>query len=370
MKPLNIIIYAQWVLPIINPRSNRTWQLALNLAKMGHRVTVYALLGKYDYSEYERKYNLKIKNLGKSYLGCLTSDGEKQSIIKRGLAKILGKTFVFPDIELKNMVTNSLTSINEDIDILITIASPHTIHWGAASVLPKKNIKFWIADCGDPFMLNPFYTPPSRFEKYEREWCEKVNAITIPINEGKAGYYKEYHHKIHIIPQGFDFSEVTLADYRVCNVPTFAFSGIVYPKLRDPKNFLKSLLDINAEFKFIVYSKNIKHFEPYARMLGNKFEFRNYIPRNKLIHELSKMDFLINIKNIGSVQQPSKLIDYAQANRPILTISSNYTEDEKKYFLQFLANDYSNRTIINDINQYDIKNICKKFIYLYNEYLS
>ena len=54
MKPLKIVIFAQWVLPIINPRSHRTWQLALNFAKQGHDVTVYALLGKTDYSKYEK----------------------------------------------------------------------------------------------------------------------------------------------------------------------------------------------------------------------------------------------------------------------------------------------------------------------------
>ena len=46
--------------------------------------------------------------------------------------------------------------------------------------LPKANVKRWIADCGDPFMLNPFNRPPSKFEHKEREWCAKVDAILVP----------------------------------------------------------------------------------------------------------------------------------------------------------------------------------------------
>lgn len=367
MKPLKIVIYAQWVLPIINPRSHRTWQLALNLAKQGHDVTIYALLGKTDYSKYEKEYGLKIKNLGYSWYGCINSDGGKQPLHCRAIMKLLGNKFLYPDIELKRLVKKSLSSLTENIDLLITIASPHTIHWGAAEVMNKPNIKCWIADCGDPFMLNPFHTPSPKYEKLERNWCEKANAITIPIKEGKNGYYKDYHHKIHIIPQGFDFSETKLANYSINKIPTFAFSGVVYPGMRDPSNFLKFLLNLKIDFKFIVYSKYRKQFEPYATDLRDKFVFYNYIPRNLLIYELSKMDFLININNIGNVQQPSKLIDYALSKRPILSISSEFGETEQANFVQFLNHNYNNRTEVRNIEQFDIQNVCQNFIDLYNK---
>ncbi|MBQ8365438.1 MAG: glycosyltransferase [Bacteroidaceae bacterium] len=365
MKPLNIVIIGQWIPPTQTPRSHRTWQLATKFAKMGHNVTVYALLGKTDYSEYEKKYGIKIKNIGKSYFGCIDSDNTPIGIINRGIKRLLGKRFQYPQIELKYMVKRLIKSINEDVDILFTIASPHTIHWGAAEAMPKQNIKYWIADCGDPFMLNPFHYSPSYFEKFERNWCNKCDAIAIPIEEGREAYYKEYHDKIHIIPQGFDFSEAELAEYKPNKVPTFAFAGIVYPGMRDPSNFLKHLLTLNYQFKFIVYTKYKKHFEPYATQLGEKVEFRDYVPRNELIHELSKMDFLINIENIGSVQQPSKLIDYGQANRPVLSITSEFNTEESGTFNQFINKDYSNALKINNLERFDIHNICNQFINLY-----
>ena len=46
------------------------------------------------------------------------------------------------------------------MDMLITIAYPHSIHSGAARAKKKYSAIFpktWICDCGDPFMLNPVY---------------------------------------------------------------------------------------------------------------------------------------------------------------------------------------------------------------------
>lgn len=366
MEKLKITIIGQWIYPQVTPRAHRTWQLAKCFAKMGHDVTVYALLGKTDYSELEKKHNLKIRNLGKSWFGNSRSDTKTTSIISRAIGKILGSRFQFPHIEFKRLARKLISSLNEEIDILITIAAPHPIHWGAAQAMPKRNIKFWIADCGDPFMLNPFHKSPAKYEKDERAWCEKVDAITIPIENGRDAYYKEYHNKIHIIPQGFDFTEAKIAEYIPNRVPTFAFSGAAYPGLRDPIKFLKFLKYVNFNFKFVVYTPCRKHFEPYATLLGNKFEFRDLVPRNTLINELSKMDFLINIENYGGVQQPSKLIDYGQAGRPILSITSNFGKDEEKNFLKFIKGDYSSSKTIENLDKFDIYNICKQFVDLYN----
>ena len=364
MKKLNIVIIGQWIYPMLNPRAHRTWQLAINFAKKGHNVTVYALLGDTDYSDFEKKYNIKVKNLGKSRLGCVNSDGKETNILQRLLAKMFRRNYQFPDIELTSLVKKVIDSLDFNVDILMTIASPHTIHWGAAMALPKTNVKRWVADCGDPFMLNPFNIPPSKFEHKEREWCAKVDAILVPIEDAKHAYYEEYRHKIHIVPQGFDFSNIKLADYIPNAIPTFAFSGLVYPKIRDPKRFLNYLLSIDINFKFIVYTKFRKHFQPAASLLGDKIEFRDFVPRDKLIYELSKMDFLINIENIGSVQQPSKLIDYAQTNRPILSISTEFTEREKESFNQFLLGEYQKQLIVSNVEQYDINNICRQILCL------
>lgn len=55
--------------PHISARSFRTTELAKGFAKMGHDVTLYAILGKYDYTQMGSEFpNLHIKTLGKSLL--------------------------------------------------------------------------------------------------------------------------------------------------------------------------------------------------------------------------------------------------------------------------------------------------------------
>ena len=70
------------------------------------------------------------------------------------------------------------------------------------------------------------------------------------------------------------------------------------------------------------------------------------------------MDFLINFDNNNSVQLPSKLIDYAIAKRPILNIKNNLIKED---VIAFINGDYTSALKIENINDYDIKNVATKF---------
>lgn len=363
---MKVVIISQTCYPNLSPRGHRTTELAKEFAKRGYDVIVYALLGNYDYTDYSNKTGITFKNLGKSKFGLTDNTGRSnKNIFYRGLRKLFGKHFEFPKIELISMVKNALK--NEGvIDYLITIAQPHTIHWGATGYVKnnRDKVKFWVADCGDPFMGSPFINHPSYFEKVEREWCEACDKITVPLEDAKNAYYKEYKDKIEVIPQGFDFSNVQLSIHAQNKVPTFAYSGVFYKGLRDPSRFLKYISNINVDFKFIVYTRSSAFFEPYKVKLGERLELREYIPRTQLLKDLSEMDFLINIKNNSEVQQPSKLIDYYLTKRPILEISSAFTKNEKKIFNQFLDADYRERLAVEDIEKYNITHVIDKFIKL------
>ena len=106
-------------------------------------------------------------------------------------------------------------------------------------------------------------------------------------------------------------------------------------------------------------------FGAFKDLLGDKLEIRKYIPRHDLVKVMSSMDFLINISNNSSVQTPSKLIDYSISKRPILNISTSFTDEEKENFESFVKSDYSAQYKVRNIEQYDSKNVCAKFINLY-----
>lgn len=362
---MKIVLISKNCYPYLSPRAHRTTELAKAFVKLGHEVIVYSLLGNYDYSDFSKNTGIKFKNLGESKYGVVDNTGYyNRNIFYRIFGRIVGrKYFEFPLIELKSMVQRALKSESK-IDYLITVAHPYPIHWGVASYIDKNTdkIKFWVADCGDPYMRNPFSIPPFYFKYLEKRWCKRCNYITIPIESAVNGYYPEFRYKIRIISQGFDFEDIKLLRYEQKTIPTFAFAGLIYKKLRDPSRFLQYLSKQNFDFKFIVYSQKSDIFDNFKSILGEKLEVRDYIPRELLLTELSKMDFLINIQNNSTVQQPSKLIDYALTQRPILNITSEF--GEMNTFDEFIKNNFTNQLIVKDIQQYNIINVANKFLSL------
>ena len=60
---MKILIVTQHIFPIQSPRSIRSTELIKELARRGHSVTVYAVLGKYDYAEFQRETGIRVKPL-------------------------------------------------------------------------------------------------------------------------------------------------------------------------------------------------------------------------------------------------------------------------------------------------------------------
>lgn len=103
------------------------------------------------------------------------------------------------------------------------------------------------------------------------------------------------------------------------------------------------------------YNRGTFSLDNYQAKLGEKLVIRNFIPREQLLFELSGYDFVVNIRNKSTVQQPSKLIDYALAKRPILEITSDFNEDSM--LEDFLVGNYEKQTIVPDIERYNIRNV-------------
>lgn len=361
---MKILIVSQYFPPYNTPRAFRTFELAKELAKEGHCVTVYSLIGKQDITAIEKKYGFSIKDLGPSRFGNVDSTGYwNKNIIYRACSHIFSK-YEFPSFELSFLIKKRIKNV-EEYDAIISIAWPFWIHFGIG--LLKKNssiFPIWISDCGDPFTGNPFIKYPRFFKRIEKWWAEKTDFITVPLVEAKQAYFPECQEKIRVIPQGFDFSSVQLSQYCAHSVPVFVYAGSFYEGVRDPRNLLDYLTIVPKQFIFKVYTNEPEKLSNYVKLLGDKLIISKYIKREQLLLELSSADFLINIKNIGTVQSPSKLIDYTLANRPILTLTSSFEEEDRLKFMSFLEGNYSSQDQRLDISSYDIKNVANNFVCL------
>lgn len=364
---LNILVVCQFFPPYNTPRSFRAYELSSELARQGNNVVVKALIGNHNYSDIETE-NFHIQNLGYSRFGNVDADGNwNKNIVYRAMSKF-GSRFDFPAIELMWLVEKNIKPIINDFDLVISIAFPYPIHWGVAKVMDsieKNKRPVWISDCGDPFMGNPMTKKVNFYNSIEKRWGDITDYVTIPIESAKSAYFENVQNKINVIPQGFNFDDIVLDDYKPNPIPTFVFAGKIYPGTRDPSRFIEYLLSKQDPFKFKIYTDYPSFFNKYKEYIGTKLFIHNYIPRLELIKELSKADFLVNIQNTGSVQAPSKLIDYSLSKRPILNITSEFKE--QNIVEEFIQGIYIHQLASVDLEEFNIKNIATKFLTLYKK---
>lgn len=366
-----ILIISKFFYPANTPRSFRTTELAIELAKQGHDVSV--LTPKLEiHNEFEIKHNLSIVDLGEPKWKTPALKGNTLAILlKRFLRRAAQLFLYYPNLEFYFLVRKALKKqlkINSQYDLLISIAAPHSIHWGVSSLWKKNNIaKKWIADCGDPFMgqENDTFKHPFYFKFIEKSFCKNVDYITIPIASAIPAYYPEFHSKIRVIPQGFNFDEIETTDTEINDYPTFAYAGGLIPSRRDPKYFLKFLANYKLPYTFDIYTKDKTLVQSYADKSKGRIRLKDYLPRKELLFELSKLDFVVNFENAGEKQSPSKLIDYAIINKPILSVNSfNFNETVA---LEFLDGSYERGLILKNRDQYRIENVAKQFLKLSEE---
>ena len=359
---MKILIISRATFPMQDPRAFRTAELSEQLSKMGHDVTLYTVQSSYDYTSYMQKTGIVVKPIRMKFATILGDCSRKPSFIDRVLAKLFRKWLYYPDIEFMFRMKKILQEEN-DVDLLITIAQPHSIHWGvgfAKSKFGKKFPKVWVADCGDPFCGNAVRKWPNYMSYFEKKWCRQVDYITVPTEVSKEGYFPDFRDKIRVIPQGFDFSKTPIVEYKKNSIPTFIFTGSIYPE-RSPQRFMDYLLTLDIDYKFLLYMRSPFN-KKYETLSNGKIKYMIGYGRAEIIKVCSQADFLINVRNPTSVQTPSKLIDYGIAKRPILDISNNFKEQEE--FTHFINGDYTNQLKIQDLDVYKIENVAASFISL------
>ncbi|WP_446787897.1 glycosyltransferase [Macellibacteroides fermentans] len=362
-----ILIVSRSFHPQNSPRSFRTTELAKEFARQGHEVTVLIPNLTEEQQEYAGQNGFNLKNLGNTTWRVSDFGNSKVGyLLTRAAVRFLQLGFEYPGIELLFMVNRALQN-ESGYDLLISIAVPYPIHWGVAKARTHKHriAKVWVADCGDPYMgcdtdtfKKPFY-----FKYLEKWFMNKADAISIPVATALDSYYKEFHKKIKIIPQGFKIDNIINDNNKTKtnSMPVFGYAGGFIPNIRDPRPFLEYLSQLEEQFKFIIHTNNDAIIKPYKQLLGDKLEIHEFIPRTELLKKFSSFDFLVNFDNNTQSAIPSKLIDYAIMGLPVLNITNQF---EPKVIREFLSGNFKNAMTLPDIEAYRIENVCNQFLSL------
>jgi hypothetical protein len=361
-----ILIISRYFYPEMSPRAHRTTELVRELDRVGHDVELAIPETSYDYSTYLAGTGIKL-----SYFGSLRESsswfgsGRLGALLNRILFRLLNLATDYPNGQLYFKVKSFLKG-RSGIDMIISIAQPHPIHWGVAAARRKNPdlCQTWVADCGDPFSGSTTDT----FKKlFHLRWLENrsfkyADFITIPIAGAIPAYHQRFHSRIRVIPQGFQFRELPLVKLNPEGVsPCFAYSGAFIMGFRDPRNFLDYLLGLEIDYRFYIFTRHGHMIKSYVDRSEGRIIIKDYVPRDSLISYLKSVDFLVNIDNNTGIHSPSKLIDYIQTGRPVLNIESQLNIDAADGFMK---GDYSLKMDLPDIDYYDIKNVAQQFMNL------
>lgn len=367
MVKTRILIISASFFPDNSPRSFRATELAKEFSKRGLAVTVLTHYKPSVHDEFSKQHGFTIKDLGRrKHLGIEIKGKGFIRLIRRFFSRSLLLIFEYPSIELVWMVKRALG--NEDgYDLLISIAVPYAIHWGVAVTRTGKAkiARVWVADCGDPYVgrENDSFGVPFYFKFIERWFMRKADFITVPTTGSIDAYFPEFHNKIRVIPQGFNFNEYALHKNVMKNpCPTFAYAGMFIPRRRDPTELIEFLEKEDRDFIFHIYTKTPQHIPLIKNNTRKKILIHEPVPRAELLQILNEMDFLINFENIGNKQTPSKIIDYLILNKPILSIKTGCLR--RDLVLEFLSGNYGGRLVVEDTDQYRIENVCTNFLHL------
>ena len=334
------------------------------MSRQGHKVTLLLPEPTNEQKTYANKQDIGLKSLGRLYWQGIAIQGYFR-LIRRALRRLFKLFFEYPDIQLAPMVHKALRQ-ESGYDLLISIAVPHPIHWGVACAWRQKNpiATTWIADCGDPYygQENDTFRPPIYFKWLENWALGKATFITVPTAGAIAAYSPQLKPKIRVIPQGFRFEDIKLkANTGQNDLPRFAYAGIFIPGRRDPTEFLQYLVSLTFPFEFHIYTPTP---EPVSAFQDDRIRLHDPLPREELLFRLSGLDFMVNFENAGQKQTPSKLIDYAIIDKPILSIKTGALN--KTLVEEFLQGNYSGGVKI-DKENYRIEKIASQFLALINQ---
>lgn len=245
-------------------------------------------------------------------------------------------TFFVSSFE-RNIYKESLKIINtEKIDAIFSVCVRFYTHRVATKLNKQTGIKwyqFWV----DPYSNRKdggkiWKKCAERAEKKILEEADQIFALPeVFVGSNLIGKYQD---KLITF-------EVPYLEEREVSQTTkdIIFAGGFIKKVRDPYPVLKLLLsildDIENEIKFHFYTRNKEYFYNYTEQSGGRILFHDYVNHKELYRLLSNSFMLLNIGNAGSIQMPSKTVEYVSFRKPILFFYKDPHDPSLRYLEEY-----------------------------------
>ena len=236
---------------------------------------------------------------------------------------------------------------NGDYDVIVAAYTP--IDSAYAGYLLKKKfptVKYI------PYYLDalaggwgPKNWPKDRIERHTRKWERKLNSVAdVAISMLSA---KDYHEK-NPMPQ---------TKRLFLDVPTFVtgnkmephhssenkrvalYAGSINYPQRNPVPLLDAFASFDEkhgiEFHIIGPCNCVDIINKYSLQTNGRIQYLGNISHEEVLNEEAKADFLINLGNTNPYTIPSKIFEYMQFNKPIISSISIDNEATLPYLSQY-----------------------------------
>jgi len=250
----------------------------------------------------------------------------------------LYELIAYPD-ESKNWKNIALKKAEElikkeKIDAIISNISPITSHVIAYELKKKYQIP-WIADLTDLWSENAAYSYGLVRKWFDKKLEIKTLKLADCITTTSPPYIEKIKklHKnkpVYSIYLGFDLDILDFPISPLTKKFTITYTGIFYPKKRDPLKFIIALSSLISEKKIDTEDIEVRFYSPENEKvkqdtkkynLSKIIKMKGFIPFNECLKRQRESQILLQLnwedKNDKGVFS-GKFFDYLAAKRPIL----------------------------------------------------
>jgi glycosyltransferase involved in cell wall biosynthesis len=230
----------------------------------------------------------------------------------------------------------------ENIDV-IYVTAPIWTSLLIGYFLKKRTKKPLVVDFRDPWTINPYNKPPTKFHAKIENWLERkvltsadyVITVSQPYKRRLIEKYPFLKTKSEVIMNGFDPDDFkNLKRQPLQGKFKIVHTGSLYG-LRSPKHFLFALHKLVQEKPYLRKQIEVQFVGNYGREapmivdklgLNDLVQFIRYMPHEKCLEHMVNSQVLLLIvasegyKTSGIVT--GKLFEYLFAGRPVLALAS------------------------------------------------
>lgn len=331
---MRILVITPYYYPHNNPRSNRWSQIVQNW-QIDHEVEV---LTSQDFKNIDKNENHILRHgystPDKRYSRNIT---EGRSFPGRNLLKSIFKSFMWPD-ESASWVRSVKRLCQQKVqlfhpDVIVTVSWPFSSHLLGLHLKSKFDF-LWLADIGDPFDFQN--TLPRNNETLFKSLntstetqVMRMTDLVVVTNEHLRMSYKDKFNIDHVHCIGpMTISDHTENQSHSINSDKIdlGYFGSLYAGVREPDmlirlaNAIASIKD-ERRYQLHIYGSIKPEIQKHIHgklITPDIVEFHPKVERRKAIELMKKMDALISIGNDNIYQTPSKIVDYAICEKPII----------------------------------------------------